>query len=111
MGEVISHTFKGDGSFPSPEAGVNWQIGFDHGYQYALENLKIGKDFDPFPGDSRKGWFGNGFAEGVKSGRISVLNRDYPGWNRLDYETESGIGITATIVGFKNGNYIRIIYE
>lgn len=110
MAETIKHTFKGDGSFPKPEDGVNWQLGFDHGLDYALNNYKVGKKFDPFPGDSNKGWFGNGFAEGVKSGYIMVLNREYPNWNSIggeggEYSNE------WCVITFKNGNFIRIKCE
>lgn len=109
MGESITHKFSGDGKI-KPVDAVNWQLGFDHGYQYAIENCKIGKRFDPFPGDSNKGWFGNGFAEGVISGRSFVLNRDYPNWCSVGYEGGK-YEMDWCIVTFKNGNWIRIKCE
>jgi len=111
MDKIVTHIkFKGDGSFLNPEDGVNWQLGFDHGLEYGLSVIKIGKKYNPFPGDSNKGWFGNGFAEGVKSAYIQVLNRDYPNWCSVGYEG----GVTNMdwcIITFKNGNWVRIKCE
>jgi hypothetical protein len=110
MSEVTVITFKGDGSFPTPEAGVNWQLGFDHGYDYAIKNYQLGKKFNPFPGDSNKGWFGNGFAEGVNSGRSFIIHRDYPNLKSIGYEGGK-YGNDWCIVTFKNDNFIRIECE
>jgi hypothetical protein len=116
MSETIHHTFKGDGRFPSPEAGVNWQLGFDHGYEYAVKNFEWGRKFDPFPGDSNKGWFGNGFAEGVISGRSFVTQRDYPNLSSMSLNSSTGIlGDPKAdhwyVITFKNGNWIRVDCE
>lgn len=102
--EKVNHTFKGDGSFPTPEAGVNWQVGFEHGYQYGMKVIKIGKGYDPFPGNSNKGWFGNGFAEGVNSAYSFILHRDYPNFNSVIYDKNTGI----TTITLKDGRDIRL---
>lgn len=107
MTEVMHFTFKGDGSFPNPEDGVNWQLGFDHGYQYGLKVIKIGKSYDPFPGESRKGWFGNGFAEGVKSAYYFVLFRGYPQLRSTDYDPAT----KTAIIKFRYGYYVKIKWE
>lgn len=109
---VTKETFKGDGSFPNPEDGVNWQLGYDHGLQYALSNYTLGKRFDPFPGDSNKGWFGNGFAEGVISGRSRIIDRDYPNWSSISLCSQSGvIGDGSKMwyeIIFKDGTRIKV---
>lgn len=102
--ENVNHTFKGDGSFPTPEAGVNWQIGFDHGREYGMKVVKIGNGYDPFPGDSNKGWFGNGFAEGVKSAYSFILFSEYPQLIGTDYDPDT----KTTIIKFKNGRFVKI---
>lgn len=107
MTQVRRFTFSGDGSFPNPEDGVNWQLGFDHGREYGMKVIKIGKGYDPFPGDSNKGWFGNGFAEGVKSAYSFILFRDYPGLNSTDYDPNT----KAYIIRFKYGGWVKINWD
>lgn len=107
MSMIIKHTFKGDGSFPNPEDGVNWQIGFDHGREYGMKVVKIGKGYDPFPGDSNKGWFGNGFAEGVKSAYSFILFSEYPQLISTDYDPKT----RTTIINFRHRHFVKIKWE
>lgn len=107
MPETIHHTFKGDGSFPNPEDGVNWRIGFEHGREYGMKVIKIGKGYDPFPGESNKGWFGNGFAEGVKSAYTYILFSEFPQLRRTYHDP----GTRTTIINFRYGFFVHIKWE
>lgn len=107
MSKTIHHTFRGDGSFPNPEDGVNCQLGFDHGREYGMKVIKIGKDYDPFPGESRKGWFGNGFAEGVKSAYSFILFSEYPQLRSTDYDPST----RTTIIKFRHGYFVKIKWD
>lgn len=107
MSDTLTHTFRGDGSFPNPEDGINCQLGWEHGYEYGKSVIKIGKGYDPFPGDSNKGWFGNGFAEGVKSAYSFILFSEYPQLRRTDYDPATG----TMIIEFRYGYFVKIRWE
>ncbi len=81
--QTFTHTFSGKCTMTEQN-----KIDFDNGWQFAvdfyLKNYTLVTGFKvPFPDWTNKGYWSNGFAEGIISGHSKVMDRDYP--NTISY--------------------------